>query len=319
MSISSDGYSAYTIVGEGSAAPGGTWSGTGTDWLGPWTAKDSGNDSTGLTSTSTGFPGGSSGSGDFGPYGVAGGSGVVVPDDGTGLMSIIEQDQLYWAYQPLNAIPVNVPNGSGVNYDEVNPVLAGTDLYLEGGRVAGGGGYYGIPTSPSLKASAGAYVGNMLYGYIDDTDSIIPDGLPTQAATALGNMAENTSPSDGVSRSWLPSSTSTLITLAAAGRNPTDITLPTAGTEAVDPPGQSHLDPDAVPYVEGALPMSLRPALWGPGAAQQVVASNSVVLRPGVNTVNYDPYGTLQQSRMAALEDSSGMGSPGRGNHPRRR
>ena len=112
-----------------------------------------------------------------------------MPDDGTGLMSIIEQDQLYWAYQPLNAIPVNVPNGSGVHYDEVDPVLAGTDLYLEGGRVAGGGGYYWIPTSPSLKASAGAYVGNMLYGYIDDTDSIIPDGLPTQAATALGAMA----------------------------------------------------------------------------------------------------------------------------------
>ena len=55
--------------------------------------------------------------------------------------------------------------------------------------------------------------------------------------------------------------------------------------------------------------MSLRPALWGPGAAPQAVASNSVLFRPGVNTVNYDPYGTLQQSRMAALEDSSGMGT----------
>ena len=55
--------------------------------------------------------------------------------------------------------------------------------------------------------------------------------------------------------------------------------------------------------------MSLRPALWGPGAARQAVASNSMVFRPGVNTVNYDPYGTLHQSRMAAMEDSSGMGS----------
>ena len=134
-------------------------------------------------------------------------------------------------------------------------------------------------------------------------------GVTTSSQTATGVMGGATEGNDGVSRSAPPSPTSTLITLAAAGRNPTDITLPTAGTEAVDPPPGSHLEPGAVPYVEGELPMSLRPARWGPGAAQQAVASNSMVLRPGVNTVNYDPYGTLQQSRMAALEDSSGMGS----------
>ncbi len=47
----------------------------------------------------------------------------------------------------------------------------------------------------------------------------------------------------------------------------------------------------------------------GAGGGEAGGPSTSMVFRPGVNTVNYDPYGTLQQSRMAALEDSSGMGS----------
>jgi hypothetical protein len=49
-------------------------------------------------------------------------------------------------------------------------------------------------------------------------------------------------PPDGVSRSGPPASTAPLIALAA-GRNPTDITLPTGGTEAVDPRPGSHEEP----------------------------------------------------------------------------
>ena len=50
-------------------------------------------------------------------------------------------------------------------------------------------------------------------------------------------------PPDGVSRSTPPTPTATLITPAAAGRNPTDLTLPTAGGQAVDPPPGSHEKP----------------------------------------------------------------------------
>ena len=110
-----------------------------------------------------------------------------------------------------------------------------------------------------------------------------PDGLPSQGPYP-----------DGVSRSAPPTPTSTLIALAAAGRNPTDITLPTAGTEAVDPPPGSHLEPGAVPYVEGELPMSLRPALWGPGATSNTAPFTGGLLRPSMDTVTYDPFGTLR-------------------------
>jgi hypothetical protein len=48
----------------------------------------------------------------------------------------------------------------------------------------------------------------------------------------LSNFVQNTGTSDGVSRGAAPSPTDTLVALAAAGRNPADITLPTQGSEA---------------------------------------------------------------------------------------
>ena len=56
--------------------------------------------------------------------------------------------------------------------------------------------------------------------------------LPSEKATALDNLAENNGPTDGVSQTATAPPTSVLVTLAAAGRNPTDILIPTqAGTD----------------------------------------------------------------------------------------
>ena len=89
----------------------------------------------------------------------------------------------------------------------------------------------------------GAFVTGSEFGIDPSTNDMTPNGLPSQEATALGNMADNSGRPDGVSRSAPPSPTATLIALAAAGRNPTDITLPTAGSQAVDPPPGSHEEP----------------------------------------------------------------------------
>jgi len=73
-----------------------------------------------------------------------------------------------------------------------------------------------------------------------DTDSASANGLPSQEADKLTDFVQNTGTSDGVSRGAAPSPTATLVALAAAGRNPADITLPTQGSEGTDPPAGSH-------------------------------------------------------------------------------
>jgi hypothetical protein len=73
---------------------------------------------------------------------------------------------------------------------------------------------------------------NAAFGFVPSTDAATAHGLPTEKATALDNMALNDGPTDGVSQTATAPPTSVLITLAAAGRNPTDILIPTqAGTE----------------------------------------------------------------------------------------
>jgi hypothetical protein len=64
-----------------------------------------------------------------------------------------------------------------------------------------------------------------------DTDPMTADGLPAP------ELSETLAANDGVSRDAPPSPTATLIALAAAGRNPTDITLPTVGSDASDSGG----------------------------------------------------------------------------------
>ncbi len=73
---------------------------------------------------------------------------------------------------------------------------------------------------------------NSTFGIIPSTNGMTAHGLPAEKATALGNLAQNDGPDDGVSHTSTSQPTSVLVTLAAAGRNPTDITIPTqAGTE----------------------------------------------------------------------------------------
>jgi hypothetical protein len=86
----------------------------------------------------------------------------------------------------------------------------------------------------------GSFLSGSTFGFTPNTNAATLLGLPDQEATALGNMAQDSGGNDDVSRDAPPSPTATLTALAAAGRNPADITLPTAGTEAVDPPPGSH-------------------------------------------------------------------------------
>ena len=58
--------------------------------------------------------------------------------------------------------------------------------------------------------------------------------LVERRSQALDNMALNNGPNDGVSQTSTAPPTSVLVTLAAAGRNPTDITIPTVGGDAID-------------------------------------------------------------------------------------
>ncbi len=105
---------------------------------------------------------------------------------------------------------------------------------------------YAVPdlVGPNPRAG-GVPLGDFLRGTALDfrpaTNRTNGAGLPSEEATVLGNVDTNTAPPDGVSRDAPPTPTATLVALAAAGRNPTDITLPTVGSQAVDPPPGSHL------------------------------------------------------------------------------
>jgi hypothetical protein len=72
------------------------------------------------------------------------------------------------------------------------------------------------------------------FGFIPSTNAMTAHGLPAEMAAIvgpLGNLAQNLGPTDGVSQTATAAPTAVLVTLAAAGRNPTDITIPTAGSE----------------------------------------------------------------------------------------
>jgi hypothetical protein len=73
-----------------------------------------------------------------------------------------------------------------------------------------------------------------------------------------------------------PSPTATLTALAAAGRNPTDLTLPTVGSEAVDPPGGSHEDPGIGGWLLGAVGYAGNVAWELPGAIGQTYESGEM-------------------------------------------
>ncbi len=153
-------------------------------------------------------------------------------------LSMIEEDQL-----PDGVVGVTSESGT---------------LYLSGPRVkddftAGGGtsSSSGGPNSYRVPDSAPVFLtGSALdlgvatpaflpygtpFGVVPSINAATPSGLPDQEATAVSNMAQDQGKPDGVSHDAAPSPTDTLIALAAAGRDPTDITLPTQGTAPTIP------------------------------------------------------------------------------------
>jgi hypothetical protein len=123
-----------------------------------------------------------------------------------------------------------------VDCDDIDIVLVGSALVFQGGSRAS---YYTPLTSAADSTRVGSFVVSGAGTYRPDTDNVIADGLPTQVAGALGNLAESNSPPDGVAHTALQPATAILTALAAAGRNPTDITLPTVGAQGGGSGGSS--------------------------------------------------------------------------------
>ena len=143
-------------------------------------------------------------------------------------------------------------------------------LYLYDSRAAYDSPYEVPRSAPAylsgpMTDAAWAPLGNYLtgtgsaegFGFIPSTNSTTAHGLPTEEVFALFNRAQNLGPADGVSQTSTASPTSVLITLAAAGRNPTDITLPTVGSEGT---GGGEGD-DAIPGGTGTSVTGKQPSL----------------------------------------------------------
>jgi hypothetical protein len=117
-----------------------------------------------------------------------------------------------------------------------------------------------------------------------DTDSIVANGLPSQEGGALGgNLAQDAGAPDGVSRDSAPSPTANFIALAAAGRNPTDITLPTAGSQAGGSGGDE--EEDAVASSSGTTTVTAGSSGSSGSAAN---SSESTTAEPSGGTVEVD-------------------------------
>ena len=102
-----------------------------------------------------------------------------------------------------------------------------------------------------------------------DTDGMTTNGSTIQKSLGLDKL-QGYAGNDGVSRDAAPSPTSTLIALATAGRNPADITLPTAGSEASSSGGGG----DAVIQSKSAASGSSTPA-WSPAANSSTQSAGS--------------------------------------------
>jgi hypothetical protein len=95
--------------------------------------------------------------------------------------------------------------------------------------------YLSSPTGQLVVAGLGEVMFDdpfdLAVGFVPSTNAMTAHGLPAEKVNTF-NLAENNGPTDGVSQTSTSPPTSVLVTLAAAGRNPTDILIPTqAGTE----------------------------------------------------------------------------------------
>ena len=172
------------------------------------------------------------------------GVGGVIEDASDGsLLSVIEDG-------PVNTGRVTVSQMSGTLYLSGQPTEGGSSGSGSSSSSRSGDPQpYVVPRSVPVYLSGSALdLGVARLGFLPDgpTFGITPNtnaattaGLPNQEASALGNMAQNQGPPDGVSRSAPPSPTATLTALAAAGRNPTDLTIPTVGSQAGGSGGDS--------------------------------------------------------------------------------
>ena len=192
------------------------------------TTTISGNDTAGYHTTGYGSGSGSSTmSGGFVliadfPGGVAG-----LPEDGISgdlLNEVLHEqsatDQLDAFYESGSLYLYDSSVGTDYPYE----VPTSAPAFLSGSTT-------GLADAPLAALITGSG-SNSAFGFIPSTNGMTAHGLPAEKATALHNLAQNTGPDDGVSHTSTSQPTSVLVTLAAAGRNPTDITIPTqAGTE----------------------------------------------------------------------------------------
>ena len=173
----------------------------------------------------------------------AGVFGLARPEDGVqgilgeaegGLLSVVGNDQLYSSEVSTSSSHHSLSlDRFGWRYSSSVP--ASVPLYLSASALdlgVAGPGY--LPTLQDYS-----YAGVAIFPFTPLTNAATANGLPNQEASALGNMAQNQGPPDGVSRSAPPSPTAVLTALAAAGRNPTDLTIPTVGSQAGGSGGDS--------------------------------------------------------------------------------
>ncbi len=188
------------------------------------TATLSGNDTAGFHTTAYGSGSGSS---------TMSGGEIVVAEEWGGIAGLPEDgsggdllDEIVHEQSATDQLDVYYSSGSLYLYDST----VGSDYPLRGPpfrpcllvRLDLGSGRR-TPRRVLITGSGS----NSTFGFVPSTNGMTAHGLPLEKATALHNLAQNDGPDDGVSHISTSQPTSVLVTLAAAGRNPTDITIPT--------------------------------------------------------------------------------------------
>ncbi len=183
------------------------------------------------------------------------------PTEG-GLLGEIQTEQS--AYYSLAAYRSSGGFSLYDDYPGVYTVPHSVPAYLSGSTPNLGAAQFGGFVSGSGSGS--------VFGFVPSTNAMTAHGLPDEKAVALGNPAQNAGPTDGVSQTATASPTSGLVVLAAAGRNPTDITLPTLGSEAS---GGGDEEDEAVAGLSGT-----NDAAAGPSNASVPAGSSSTTDDP---------------------------------------
>jgi hypothetical protein len=198
------------------------------DLTGASTTVISGNDTAGYHTTTNGTESGyttQSGSEIDEVFGWGGVTGLPESDSGWNLLGVMTNEQ-----SAEDQLDVYYSSGSlylydsGVGSDHPYEVPHSVPAYLTGSTPN-----LGAAPLAALITGSGS---NSTFGFVPSTNAITAHGLPIEKADDLSDLALNYGPTDGVSQTSTSPPTSVLVTLAAAGRNPTDILIPTqAGTE----------------------------------------------------------------------------------------